>query len=534
MTPNIRQALQQGILAHNKGNLREAERLYRSVLKFYPKSPDANHNLGLLAVAANKPDLAIPLFKTALDANRNNEQLWFSYIDALIKEKKFERAKKLMRQANKQGINQNRFHELYNTLGITLKAVGKLKEAEASFRKAISLSPNFHVPHINLGNTLLELGRAADAVECFKQAISLKADFTETHFNLANALQVLGKLTEAKASYEQAISLNPEHFVAHNNLGFTLAILGKPEEAESHYKKAIALNCDYSEAYVNVGNLYYGMQKLEEAEENYRKAIEIKPDYAESYLNLCELMEKTNRLEDVSSVVKDGREKVFDREDDFLFYEACVFSRQGHYGRVSAIISKINLEKLSDHRKTTFLKLKADFLHHEKDFDGAFRAFWQMNESAKKSPEFKTSQPDQYYDLQKDKVREIVQLQNSSSYQNIVQTKWVQPTFLIGFPRSGTTLLDTILRSHSKIEVAEEQPMVMAMLEKLGPSKSVSDIENIDDNFVKVLSDVYLEELAKHVNIENNALLIDKLPLNILSIPIIKKVQSVHMISQKN
>ena len=84
--------------------------------------------------------------------------------------------------------------------------------------------------------------------------------------------------------------------------------------------------------------------------------------------------------------------------------------------------------------------------------------------------------------------------------------------------------LDTILRSHSKIEVAEEQPMVMAMLEKLGPSKSVSDIENIDDNFVKVLSDVYLKELAKHVNIENNALLIDKLPLNILSIPIIKKV----------
>ena len=176
MTPNIRQALHNGILAHNKGDLREAERLYRSVLKFYPKSPDANHNLGLLAVAANKLDLAIPLFKTALEANRNSEQLWLSYIDALIKVKKFERAKKLMRQADRQGINQSRFHELYNSLGITLKAVGKLREAEVSLRKAISLSPSFHVPHINLGNTLLELGRAADAVECFKQAISLKAD----------------------------------------------------------------------------------------------------------------------------------------------------------------------------------------------------------------------------------------------------------------------------------------------------------------------------------------------------------------------
>ena len=97
------------------------------------------------------------------------------------------------------------------------------------------------------------------------------------------------------------------------------------------------------------------------------------------------------------------------------------FVRQGYYERVSAIISKINLERLSDHRKTTFLKLKADFLHHEKDFDGAFKAFWQMNENAKKSPEFQTSRPDQYYDLQKDKVREINQLQNSSPYQGMAK-----------------------------------------------------------------------------------------------------------------
>ena len=81
------------------------------------------------------------------------------------------------------------------------------------------------------------------------------------------------------------------------------------------------------------------MQKLKDAEKNYRKAIGIKPDYAEPYLNLCELLEKTNRLEDVFSVVKNGRDKVFDREDDFLFYEACVSVRMS-LERMSAIISK--------------------------------------------------------------------------------------------------------------------------------------------------------------------------------------------------
>ena len=86
MTPEIRQALQQGIVAHRKGNFREAERLYRVVLKSYPKNADACHNLGLLAIAANKPAVALPLFKTALDANRTVEQYWVSYITALIKE----------------------------------------------------------------------------------------------------------------------------------------------------------------------------------------------------------------------------------------------------------------------------------------------------------------------------------------------------------------------------------------------------------------------------------------------------------------
>lgn len=78
MTSAIHQALQQGIEAQRKGNLREAERLYRAVLKIYPKNAEANHNLGLLAVAANKPTIAISLFKTALDADRSVEQYWLS------------------------------------------------------------------------------------------------------------------------------------------------------------------------------------------------------------------------------------------------------------------------------------------------------------------------------------------------------------------------------------------------------------------------------------------------------------------------
>ena len=104
MELTIEQALQQGIAAHKEGNIKDAERLYRTILQSQPTHPDANHNLGVLAVSVNKVDAALPLFKTALEANPKIEQFWLSYIDALIKEQQFENAKQVLEQAKTQGV----------------------------------------------------------------------------------------------------------------------------------------------------------------------------------------------------------------------------------------------------------------------------------------------------------------------------------------------------------------------------------------------------------------------------------------------
>ena len=87
MELTIEQALLQGIEAHKEGKLQEAERLYRAILRSQPSHPDANHNLGVLAVLVNNAGEALPLFKTALEANPKVEQFWLSYVDALLKEK---------------------------------------------------------------------------------------------------------------------------------------------------------------------------------------------------------------------------------------------------------------------------------------------------------------------------------------------------------------------------------------------------------------------------------------------------------------
>ena len=96
MKLTIEQALQQAVTAHKEGKLQDAERLYRAILQSQPAHPNANHNLGVLAVSVNQAEAALPLFKTALEANPKIEQFWLSYIDALIQEKQFDNAKQIL------------------------------------------------------------------------------------------------------------------------------------------------------------------------------------------------------------------------------------------------------------------------------------------------------------------------------------------------------------------------------------------------------------------------------------------------------
>ena len=98
MELTIEQALQQAVEAHKAGKLQDAEHMYRAILQVQPNHPDANHNLGVLAVSVNKAEVALPLFKTALEANPSQEQFWLSDIDALITEKQFDNARSVLNQ----------------------------------------------------------------------------------------------------------------------------------------------------------------------------------------------------------------------------------------------------------------------------------------------------------------------------------------------------------------------------------------------------------------------------------------------------
>jgi tetratricopeptide (TPR) repeat protein len=125
------QALQQAVEAHKAGKLQEAEALYRAILQAQPKHPDANHNLGVLAVSLNKSELAVPLFKTALEANPNQGQFWLSYIDALIKTNQLEIAESVLEQGKKLGLAGERV----DALEVQLTPLAVVEESESILQK---------------------------------------------------------------------------------------------------------------------------------------------------------------------------------------------------------------------------------------------------------------------------------------------------------------------------------------------------------------------------------------------------------------
>jgi predicted Zn-dependent protease len=112
MELKIETMLQKAVEAHQGGKLQEAELLYRTILKAYPNHPDASHNLGVLAVSVNKPGAALALFESALKANPSQGQFWLSYIEALVKEKQFAKAKLVLIQAKKAGLKGVTLDEL--------------------------------------------------------------------------------------------------------------------------------------------------------------------------------------------------------------------------------------------------------------------------------------------------------------------------------------------------------------------------------------------------------------------------------------
>ncbi|MDC1427936.1 tetratricopeptide repeat protein [Rhodospirillaceae bacterium] len=321
MELTIDQALQKGIAAHKEGKLQEAENLYRAILNAQPTHPDANHNLGILALTVDKISEALPHFKIAVESNPAIEQFWLSYIDALIQLNQMVIARQALKQRKDVGLESDKFIHLerqmvekevidqsnnginypkqgqldtlillYNQ-GNMQKALSRGNELENQFPKSPEVQNILGVVHFNLVNY-------DKAIDNYKKAIQIKPSFAEAYNNIGAAYRKISKHRLAILSYKRAIEIMPKYPEAHNNLGVALNDTGDLQASIINYEKAIQLNSNYAEAYNNLGVVLNDIGHFQDAIASYKKAIDIEPHYAEALYNLGLLHHEAENYEE--------------------------------------------------------------------------------------------------------------------------------------------------------------------------------------------------------------------------------------------
>ena len=493
---SVDQALLKAKSHAKKGEVEEAHKLYQAVLEAFPKNKRAQQGLAALnklklATATQSPpqdtiNELINLYNQGLLAVvvEQAQDLTEQYPEAFIIWNILGAANKGLggvqaaSEAFKKVTELNpTYADGFNNLGTCLKDQGKLDEAIASYKKALSLNPDHAEASYNMGLTLQDQGKLDEAIASYEKALSLKPDNAEAYNNMGNALQEQGKLDEAIASYEKALSLKPDYAEVYNNMGVTLQDKGELDEAIASYNKALSLKPDYAEAYNNMGASLKDQGRLDQAIASYEKALSLKPDYAEAHRHLSSLIKYTPDNTQVT-LVGEIIERTDLKEDDRCHL---------HY-----TFAKMN-EDLGDlytayNNYVAGGKLRQKLLSY--DFKQDKRNFDQIKNTAPK--------------LKKLAVIELIEAAPRT------------PIFILGMLRSGTTLVEQIISSHSQVHGAGELPF----WGRFGSSLSLGN-QVINSDSILQIRNAYLGELVK---VSGGAPFVtDKMPLNFQYIALILK-----------
>jgi tetratricopeptide (TPR) repeat protein len=276
-------SIEEGMKLHRQGRLKEADQIYRQILRDRPGFPPALHLLGVIATQIGNLPAAVDLIRKALVGDPNQAEYWGNLGTTYRRLGNLDQAIPCFHNA--LALQPNFSHAL-NNLGVALRDKGMYAEAVAAFKKALAANPGFWEAQSNLGGTYHLMGRYSDAIDVLRQAIAINPQEPSIHNNLAVNLRILGKPEQAMPLLQESIRLDPNYADGHNTLAAALMDAGEYDEAERHALRAIELNPQLPEAYGNLGALYKITGRFEEALEANRKALAVNPQFAGAYWNM--------------------------------------------------------------------------------------------------------------------------------------------------------------------------------------------------------------------------------------------------------
>jgi protein O-GlcNAc transferase len=274
-TVSVEAVFEQAGSLHLQRKFDQAEQLYRAILQTDRTHIGSLYNLAILCFQRGQYDSTVELTREVLRLRPDLPIAHNTLGVALRHLGRLEEAEACCRDAVRL---QPEYAEVYNTLGDVLTVLRRWNEAEACCREAVRLQPEYAEAHNNLGIVLAALDRPAEAEICYREALRLKPGNAATHNNLGTVIVSLGRLQEAEACCREALRLAPDYAAAYNNLCTVLVALGRPGEAEVCCREALRLSPGDAEVLNNLGIALSHQQKLSEAAACFERAVALRSD----------------------------------------------------------------------------------------------------------------------------------------------------------------------------------------------------------------------------------------------------------------
>ncbi len=331
---------QKAVLALNKKDFAEAERLFRNVLLSEPRHVPALNLLTVILMAAGRFAEAEPIIAKAVSLNPDSDAACYNFGLVL---KRLNKPTEALQQFSKALSLNPSIAETWNNRGTVFNDLKRYEEAIADFDRAISLQPSYSEAYVNKGKSLAALKRYDDALTAYDRALELNPDLAEAWLGRGALLSALTRCEEAFTGYEKALILQPDLVEAWLGRGTLLADLKRHDEAFAAYDKALTLKPDLAEAWLGRANASMSLKRYDEALAAYEKTLALRLDLADAWVGRGNVFFALKRYDDALTAYDKALASNSDCAEAWLG-RAVVFAKSKHpeeavnnYNKVLAI-----------------------------------------------------------------------------------------------------------------------------------------------------------------------------------------------------
>lgn len=533
LTPEYPEALSnKGNALWEMGRYKEAQDCCQKAVDIKPDYADGYINLGNTLTAQGLDEEGIEVWKTAIKLNPKQYKAYTNISNSLRNLGRIKEAEEYSRTSLE--ILPDNPDALLN-LGNALNDQGQKEEALATYQRATNILPTFINAHNNITIVLMDLLRLEEAVTSAKYTLAFDANNAEAYTNLACALRMLGKLEEAEKAARQSLRLQPSSADALISLGDILSLSDRLSEAETLFNdameilpesahlylklssvlertnrieesldaanKAVELSPEMPEAYYRKAMTYFMSNQIDEALENLNKALELQPNFPAVLSSLSEILQSEGNMKAALEAVRKGL--AINDTLPALYYTLSKLKKfttdDPDFIRMKELSAQKNSFGKSQDLSLHFALSKA--YADTKDYDKSFVHLKEANDIKRSIIVFDSHAQKATFDsVIKSHTKDYLKKSEGKGFKTDV------PVFIIGMPRSGTTLTEQIMASHKDVFGAGELYSLADVEKEFGYISA----DNCYDHGKKYL------EIAQSINEEsaNAKRIVDKMPGN--------------------